>query len=247
MIVDLLVRAFRKSKSQRSQIASSSFKPLTANSTISHNTAHIKPRSLVYDYSGSVRYRSGATPPHATQQPRRPSGLYLVANPTNDKPELWVCLGRPVPSDNSFVTSSLLPKMEIPGAFDRSIHFLMPTHQRGTFDRTIEAIPPAFLRVSTTGEVFESAAACKVRLQGFSLSQGFAVVVGKSNKGSFVEFLCIHHSTETRNHRELEQNVEKDAEGKIVSRRKRGDTGEPKAGLWMEMYLFFQIRLFWRG
>ena len=50
------------------------------------------------------------------------------------------------------------------------------------------------------------------------------MVVGKSNKGSFVEFLCIHYSTETRNHRELEQNVEKDAKGKIVSHRKRGDT-----------------------
>ena len=92
------------------------------------------------------------------------------------------------------------------------------------FDRAIEATPPAFLGFPTTGEVFESAAACKVRLQEFSLGQGFAVVVGKSNKGSFVEFLCIHHSTETQNHRELEHNVEKDPEGRIVSRRKRGDT-----------------------
>jgi hypothetical protein len=33
------------------------------------------------------------------------------------------------------------------------------------------------------------------------------VVIGKSNKDSFVEFLCIHHGTEIRNHRELEQNV----------------------------------------
>ena len=113
--------------------------------------------------------------------------------------------------------------MEIPGAFDRSIRYSVPTHQRGAFDRVIEAIPPAFLDFPTTGEVFESAAACKVRLQGFSLGQGFAMVIGKSNKG-FIEFLCIHHSTETRNYRELKQNIKKDPEGRIVSRRKRGET-----------------------
>jgi hypothetical protein len=45
---------------------------------------------------------------------------------------------------------------------------------------------------------------------------------------SFVEFLCIHPSAETRNHRGLKQNVEMGPEGKIVSRCKRGDTGEPK-------------------
>jgi hypothetical protein len=63
-------------------------------------------------------------------------------------------------------------------------------------------LPPAFLGFPTTGEVFESTAACKARLQGFSLGQGFAVVVGKSNKDAYVEFLCIHHGTETRNNRE---------------------------------------------
>jgi hypothetical protein len=61
-------------------------------------------------------------------------------------------------------------------------------------------------------------------LQGFSLGQGFAVVVGKSDKDAFVEFLCIHHSTETRNDWQLKQDVERDPEGKITSRRKRRDT-----------------------
>ena len=94
--------------------------------------------------------------------------------------------------------------METPGAFDRSIRFSVPTHQRSTFDRAIAGLPPAFLGFPTTGEVFDDPAACKARLQGFSLSQGFAVVVGKSNKNAFIEFLCIHHSAETRNDRQLE-------------------------------------------
>jgi hypothetical protein len=100
----------------------------------------------------------------------------------------------------------------------------VPTHQRSTFDRAIAGLPPAFLGFLTTGEVFESTTACKARLQGFSLGQGFTVVVGKSNKGAFVEFLCIYHSAETRNDRQLEQGVERNPEGKITSRRKRGDT-----------------------
>ena len=113
--------------------------------------------------------------------------------------------------------------MEAPSAFDHSIRYSVPTHQRSVFNSAIAGLPPAFLRFPTTGEVFESTAACKARLQGFSLGQGFAVVVGKSNKDAFVEFLCIHHGTQTRNDRQLEQDVERDPEGKITSRRKRGD------------------------
>jgi hypothetical protein len=87
------------------------------------------------------------------------------------------------------MTSSTLPNMETPAAFDHSIRFSVPTHQRSTFDRTIAALPPACLGFPTTGEIFESTAACKARLLGFSLGQGFAVVVGKSNKDSFVDLV----------------------------------------------------------
>jgi hypothetical protein len=64
----------------------------------------------------------------------------------------------------------VLGGMEIPGAFDRSIRLSVPTHQRGAFDRAIGAVVSAFLRFPITGEVFESAAACKVRLYRFALS-----------------------------------------------------------------------------
>jgi hypothetical protein len=50
------------------------------------------------------------------------------------------------------------------------------------------------------------------------------VVVGRSSKDAFVEFLYIDHSTETQNNRRLEQDVERDLEGKIISCRRRGDT-----------------------
>ena len=132
-------------------------------------------------------------------------------------------MGAPSAKACGHVTKSLTPMtsstllMETPTAFDHSIRFSV------TFDRAIAGLPPAFLGLPTTREVFESTAACKARLQGFSLGQVFAVVVGKSNKNSFVKFLCIHHSAETRNDRQLGQDIERDPEGEITSRRKRGD------------------------
>jgi hypothetical protein len=55
----------------------------------------------------------------------------------------------------------------------------------------------------------------RVRLgcKGFPLGQRVCGVVGK---------LCIHHRTEIRNDRQLEQDVERDPEDKTTSRRKRG-------------------------
>ena len=50
------------------------------------------------------------------------------------------------------------------------------------------------------------------------------MVVGKRIRTLSFEFLCIRHNTENRNDRQLEQDVERDPEGKITSRRKRRDT-----------------------
>jgi hypothetical protein len=97
----------------------------------------------------------------------------------------------------TFFLIFFLAKMAYAGAFDREIRFLVPTHRRGTYDRAVAALPPGFLEFPVTGEVFESKVGCKVRLQGFSLDQGFAVVVGKSSQDGTprAEFLCIHHGT----------------------------------------------------
>jgi len=116
--------------------------------------------------------------------------------------------------------------MDFPSAFDRAIRFSVPAHQRSTFDRVVAALPNNFLNYPVTGEVFESKAECKARLQGFALSQGFAVVIGKSSQDGTprAEFLCIHHGTATLNRRELEDEVEMDSEGNITSKRQRDNT-----------------------
>jgi hypothetical protein len=110
--------------------------------------------------------------------------------------------------------------------YDRAIRFLVPTHQRVAFDRAVAALPPGFLDFPVTGETFESKVSCKARLQGFALGQGFAVVIGKSNKSNTprVEFLCIHHDCASRNDRGLKEEVQKDSSGTIISKRQRDNT-----------------------
>jgi hypothetical protein len=96
----------------------------------------------------------------------------------------------------------------------------MPAHLRPALERAVTAIPEPWLLAPKSGEAFQSKELCKKRLQAFTLTQGFAVVVGKSNKDRSI-FHCIHHSAESRNDRGLEPRVMKDEEGKIISQRQR--------------------------
>jgi hypothetical protein len=73
------------------------------------------------------------------------SAAGAMATPSNDKPGLWIYLGLPVALIKVFETIPLLPKMEIPDAFDRSNRFSVPTYQRGAFDHAIRAMSSAFL------------------------------------------------------------------------------------------------------
>ena len=87
------------------------------------------------------------------------------------------------------------------GGYDRTIHFLIPTHQRPAFGHVVAALPPAFLHFPATAETFEYKVSCNARLQLFAL------VIGKSNqdRAPKVEFLCIHHGEAGRNDCELEE------------------------------------------
>lgn len=70
------------------------------------------------------------------------------------------------------------------------------------------------------GEVFDSGKECLVRLQGFALSRGFAIVTIASTAGRF-RFAYIHHGEQTKNWRKLEEHVQKDPDSnQIISRRR---------------------------
>ena len=114
-------------------------------------------------------------------------------------------------------------------------HPLCPPHLRKVGEDAVEAFDSAWLLPPQAGEVFESAKACLRRLQGYALSRGFAVVTTASVKDR-ARFACIHHGAETKNWRELEDHVEKGAEGSILTRRKRENTSANAKHCTWEVY-----------
>jgi hypothetical protein len=67
------------------------------------------------------------------------------------------------------------------------------------------------------------------RLQAYALSRGFAIVTLTSNPKR-ARFACIHYGAEARNWRSLEDHVQKNDEGAVVSRRQRDDTSTNTKG-----------------
>ena len=94
-------------------------------------------------------------------------------------------------------------------------------------ERAVRALPTGYLDYPQNGEVFESAEACLRRLQGFALSQGFAVVKASGSllsKRPRIQYKCVHYGQKTRNTRQLEDHVQRDIEGVITTRRQRQNT-----------------------
>src|SRR5947207_4617816 len=114
-------------------------------------------------------------------------------------------------------------------------HALCPPHLRTMVEDAVEAFDSAWLLPPQQGELFDNPKACLRRLQGYALSQGFAVVTRSSEKGR-ARFTYIHHSTETRNWRGLEERIERDADGNLLSNRKREDTDANAKDYPWEMY-----------
>ena len=105
-----------------------------------------------------------------------------------------------------------------------SAHPECPDHVKSDLEARVRSFPPSFLLAPVAGEVFDNPDVCKERLQGWALSQGFAIVQKsgslKSAKPRF-EFRCIHHGDKTANTRQLEEHVERDEEDTIISYRKQ--------------------------
>jgi len=110
-----------------------------------------------------------------------------------------------------------------------------PRHLVGILERAVNALPPAWLVARVTGEVFDSIDHCKRRLQGYALAEGFDVVQtgGGTKKVPGARFQCAKHGEATRNWRKLEDHVERNEEGAIVTARKREETlVNQTAGEW---------------
>jgi hypothetical protein len=103
-----------------------------------------------------------------------------------------------------------------------------PDLSEGILNRLVEAVgrlPRAWLMPPTDGEVFDSFQAGQQRVLGHSLAAGFDTVGGSGSTAICKNILCRHHGEKTANWRGLSHKVVKDKEGKIISSRKREDTG----------------------
>jgi hypothetical protein len=103
-----------------------------------------------------------------------------------------------------------------------------PSLAPGIRNRLIEAVrrvPEAWLLPPQEGEVFDTAEEGQQRVLDYSLAAGFQSVGGQGSRAGRKNIWCIHHGDETRNDRKLEHKVQKDYNGKIISNRKREDTG----------------------
>jgi hypothetical protein len=103
-----------------------------------------------------------------------------------------------------------------------------PDLSEGILNRLVEAVgrlPRAWLMPPTDGEVFDSFQAGQQRVLGHSLAAGFDTVGGSGSTAIRKNILCRHHGEKTANWRGLSHKVVKDKEGKIISSRKREDTG----------------------
>jgi hypothetical protein len=85
---------------------------------------------------------------------------------------------------------------------------------------------PDYLKPPQTGEVFQSLDEANARMRAWAFFQGFDIVnAGGGTTGHpGMRLVCIHHASKTRNYRGLEDRVERDEEGAIISRRQRDGT-----------------------
>jgi hypothetical protein len=99
-------------------------------------------------------------------------------------------------------------------------------HHVAALERLVNSFPPGWLLPPNTGKIFASKELCNNRLRAFALAEGFDIV--RNGGGTIANpawrFRCYHHGTATRNHRKLEDRVEKNTEGKITSKRQRAHT-----------------------
>jgi hypothetical protein len=116
-----------------------------------------------------------------------------------------------------------------------------PQHHRATVERMINALPPSYLLLPSSGELFDSLDDCTDRLRGFTLAEGFdlARTGGGNKKVPGCRYKCVFHGSSTKNHRKLEDHVERDEEGKIVNKRQRDATSVRQLQCtWSAIYSF---------
>ena len=90
----------------------------------------------------------------------------------------------------------------------------------------VNSFPSYWLNTLYKGEIFKDLIEARDRYRAFALAEGFEVVKGGGGGPLFpaARFHCFHHSIRSRNWRKLEDEVERDKDGDIISKRRRQAT-----------------------
>src|SRR5271155_1546783 len=123
----------------------------------------------------------------------------------------------------------------------------LPEHLRRPFLNAVGRNPTEWLLLPQNDEVFDTFDHCFARLHAYALGHGFAVTKGKSwTITPRRQYLCIHHSSKTRNDRRLEEEVERDSEKRITSRRQRNSVVNQKWDCKFEYFISYKS-VSWRS
>ena len=80
-------------------------------------------------------------------------------------------------------------------------HPACPKHLVGALERHVNALPATYLLPPQSGEIFDSIASCECRLRGYSLVQGFDIILtgGGTRVAPGARFKCSYHGEATKN------------------------------------------------
>jgi hypothetical protein len=122
------------------------------------------------------------------------------------------------------------------------IYQRLPAHQRRERVTKISSFPPEWLQKPANGDRFESPQQCLERLNAYGFFEGCLFVTGKQRLDGTPswELKCNFYGLQTSNKWHLEDQVIKDAEGVIMSNRKR-DTHTKRKGCPMAYMVSFKI------
>ena len=99
-------------------------------------------------------------------------------------------------------------------------------HHRAAVERIANSFPVPWLLAPRTGEVFDNLEHCNRRLRAWAFVEGYDIVRngGGTAANPSYRLKCIFHGVATRNSRKLEDHVERDEEGRIISKPQREAT-----------------------
>ena len=101
-----------------------------------------------------------------------------------------------------------------------------PEVSRPLVEGHMASMPASWRIQPRTGETFDSVEAFKDRIVGWSFCDGFYPQEsgGGTPQVPSMRLRCTHHAEKTRNYRGLEDRIEKDNQGVVISQRKREAT-----------------------